>query len=158
MKLMLTSAEDASAFPAGTTKSYPKLSLLSLAAYLREQLPPEAVPEMRYHDMLLEGLDVAALGAKVAEFEPDAVAISCLSFSQAAFHQVAAEVKRRRPGTLVVGGGPYASSLRADVLKDPSVDILVFDEGELTFAELVHRMVLGRPYDDVKGQGCCVVG
>ena len=151
MKVMLVSAEDMKAFPAGKAKAYPKLSLLALAGYLRQQLAPELLPEMCYHDMLLEGLDVAALGVKAAGFVPDVVAITCLSFSQEAFHEVAAMVKRVCPAALVIGGGPYASSLRTAVLQDSNVDILVFDEGEPTFAELVERLVQGMPYDDVRG-------
>ena len=151
MKLMLASAEDLEAFPTGSAKAYPKLGLLSLVAYLRQELPAAALPEMQYHDMLLEGLDVAGMGRKVSAFAPDVVAITCLSFSQDAFHALAAEVKRVRPTALVIGGGPYASSLRTAVLKDPNVDILVFDEGEVTFAELIRRLAAGQPCKDVEG-------
>lgn len=151
MRILLTSAEDIGAFPDGKGKAYPKLGLLSLAAYLKQHMPADQVPEMTYHDMLLDGLDAAAVGDLVATHQPDVIAISCLSFSQAAFHDVAAAVKLARPETLVMGGGPYASSLRMRVLDDPNVDILIFDEGEQTFLELVGRLVTGEDYQDVAG-------
>lgn len=151
MRLLLTSAEDINAFPEGHAKAYPKLGLLSLVSYIRANLHGVPVPDMEYRDMLLERLDTKAMGQVVERFAPDIVAISCLSFSQAAFHDLAAEVKRLRPQALVIGGGPYTSSLRSQVLDDRNVDILVFDEGEVTFLDLMERLIRGEPYDDVKG-------
>jgi anaerobic magnesium-protoporphyrin IX monomethyl ester cyclase len=151
MKVLLASVEDISAFPEGSAKAYPKLGLLSLAAYLRRELPAELMPDLAYHDMLLEGFDVDRLAGEVAAFQADVLGISCLSFSQAAFHDVAAAVKRVRPDTLVVGGGPYASSLRASVLDDPNVDVLVFDEGEVTFLDLIASLQRGEPLANVRG-------
>ena len=149
--MLLTSAEDLNAFPKGHAKAYPKLGLLTLAAYLDAHLDKSFQVDVQYRDMLLEGLDMTAMREVVERFEPDVVGISCLSFSQAAFHELARVVKSVCPEALVVGGGPYASSLRSRVLDDPNVDILVFDEGEQTFLELVNRLLTGAAYDDVRG-------
>jgi radical SAM superfamily enzyme YgiQ (UPF0313 family) len=60
-------------------------------------------------------------------------------------------VKRLRPQALVIGGGPYVSSLRNRVLDDPNVDILVFDEGEVSYFELVERLARNQSCEGVQG-------
>lgn len=151
MRVLLTTAEDITAFSKGSAKAYPKLGLLALVAYLRRYLsnPGEIVYE--YHDMVLENLTMEDLGQIVSRFRPDMTGISCLSYSQEAFHQVARIVKQQCPGSLVVGGGPYVSSLRTAVLRDANVDVLVLDEGERAFLELMERLCAQRGYDDVRG-------
>lgn len=151
MRILLTTAEDITAFAKGSAKAYPKLGLLSLVAYLRKHLPNCSEIEFEYHDMVLEDLTMSDICGIVQRFQPDLVAISCLSYSEEAFHQVATAVKRTRPESLVVGGGPYVSSLRAAVLKDSNVDVLVFDEGECTFLEFIKCLCKGQSYHQVSG-------
>ena len=151
MRVLLTTAEDIHVFAKGSAKAYPKLGLLSLVAHARQNVVGQERITFRYHDMLLESLALEDIQRIVLEFTPDVISISCLSYSQAAFHAVAKAVKAVRPETLVIGGGPYVSSLRVQVLEDPNVDIVVFDEGELTFTELLQRLLDGRDYTDVAG-------
>jgi radical SAM superfamily enzyme YgiQ (UPF0313 family) len=151
MRVLLTTAEDVTAFAKGTAKAYPKLGLLALVAYLRKYFPAHERLVYEYHDMVLEDLMLGDMAAVIERFRPDVVALSCLSYSEAAFHEVARIAKKTCPSALVIGGGPYVSSLRSLVLRDENVDILVFDEGEVTFLELVDRLLDGRPYDDVPG-------
>jgi anaerobic magnesium-protoporphyrin IX monomethyl ester cyclase len=147
----MTAAEDINAFAEGNAKAYPKLGLLSLVAYVRKYLErPERV-EFEYHDMLLEHLDTEDLSEIIRRFQPDVVGISCLSYSEDYFHAVAKAVKETRPEALVIGGGPYVSSLREAVLHDENVDLLVYDEGEVTFCELLKCLLEGRDYTHVAG-------
>jgi radical SAM superfamily enzyme YgiQ (UPF0313 family) len=151
MRVLLTTAEDIHAFDKGSAKAYPKLGLLSLVAYIRERVTGVERIEIEQHDMLLENLDMSDMAKIVARFRPDVVGISCLSYSQAAFHAVAAAVKATRPEALVVGGGPYVSSSREAVLQDQNVDLLAFDEGEPAFAELMQCLLDGSDYRSVAG-------
>jgi anaerobic magnesium-protoporphyrin IX monomethyl ester cyclase len=151
LRVLMTAAEDINAFAEGNAKAYPKLGLLSLVAYVRKYLErPERV-EFEYHDMLLEHLDTEDLSEIVRRFQPDVVGISCLSYSEEYFHAVAKAVKETRPEALVIGGGPYVSSLREAVLRDENVDLLVYDEGEVTFCELLRCLLEGRDYTHVAG-------
>lgn len=151
MRVLLTAAEDIHAFAEGSAKAYPKLGLLSLVAYVRRHLPGAERVEFEYHDMLLENLGLPEMRSIVERFRPDLVGISCLSYSEEIFHALAAEIRAARPEALVVGGGPYVSSLREAVLRDPNVDVLVFDEGETTFVELLGCLLEGRDYGRVPG-------
>jgi radical SAM superfamily enzyme YgiQ (UPF0313 family) len=150
-RILMTAAEDIHAFAKGNAKAYPKLGLLSLIAYVRNQLNDSERVEFEYHDMLLENLDLLDMTNIVNRFEPDVIGISCLSYSEQAFHALAKAVKDTRPQTLVIGGGPYVSSLRQAVLRDENVDILVFDEGELAFCELLEHLLQGHDYRKVQG-------
>lgn len=151
MRILLTAAEDFNAFAEGSAKAYPKLGLLSLIAYLRRHLEGADQIQFEYHDMLLEHLDLPQMRAIIARFQPDVVGISCLSYSEEIFHGLAAAVKQTCPEALIVGGGPYVSSLREAVLRDSNVDLLVFDEGEVTFLELLRCLLNGQAYDHVPG-------
>ncbi len=151
MRVLLTAAEDIHAFAQGNAKAYPKLGLLSLIAYLRRYLPGAERIEFAYHDMLLENMDLTEMRAIVERFQPDLVGISCLSYSEEIFHALAKVVKQTRPEALIVGGGPYVSSLREAVLHDLNVDVLVFDEGEVTFLELLKCLLDGQDYSRVAG-------
>lgn len=140
MKVLLISAEDTESYDKGSAKTYPKLGLLSLVGYLRANLPWVAEIDFRYEDMLLDGLSFDDVEAIARSFAPDVVGVSALSYSEEAFHRVAAAVKRGHPSTVAVGGGPYVSSSREAVLADANVDILVFNEGEETFRDLLEAM------------------
>jgi anaerobic magnesium-protoporphyrin IX monomethyl ester cyclase len=151
MRILLTAAEDIHAFSDGNAKAYPKLGLLYLTAYLRRNISDPNRLEFEYHDMLLERLDIEDMQKIVRRFQPQVVCISCLSYSEQIFHALAKAVKDAEPGALIIGGGPYASSLRETILSDPNVDILVFDEGEATFNQLIQHLLDGGEYDDVAG-------
>lgn len=151
MRILLIAAENTQSFAPGSAKAYPKVGILSLVAYLRANLPDAGRVEFRQHDMLLEDLEVEDIQAIIRDFDPDLVGISSLSYAEKAFHDVAAAVKGVAPRTLVVGGGPYVSSLRESVLNNPNVDILVFDEGERPFCELVARLLQGQDIETISG-------
>jgi anaerobic magnesium-protoporphyrin IX monomethyl ester cyclase len=151
MRILLTAAEDIHAFAEGSAKAYPKLGLLSLVAYIRDNLEEAGLVTFEYHDMLLENLDLTQMRKIVERFQPDLVGISCLSYSEEIFHSLAGVVKQACPEALTVGGGPYVSSLREAVLRDPNVDVLVFDEGEVTFAALLKCLLSGLSYEGVPG-------
>ena len=48
-------------------------------------------------------------------------------------------MKKDRPETIVVAGGPHPSVADEDVLKDENVEFVVRGEGEWTFAEVLER-------------------
>jgi hypothetical protein len=151
MHIFLVSADDIDAFDPGSAKTYPKIGLLSLIGYLRGRSAQRSRLTFTYRDMLLEGLRPADVGRDVGRLAPDLIGISALSYSEDAFHAVAAAVRAACPEAVVVGGGPYVSSSRESVLADPNVDVLVLDEGEATFCDLVDCLAEGAPLSEVAG-------
>ncbi|HEX6715600.1 MAG TPA: radical SAM protein [Pyrinomonadaceae bacterium] len=151
MRILLTAAEDIHAFSEGSAKAYPKLGLLSLVSYIRRYLEQAERIQFEYHDMLLEHLDLTQMRGILERLQPEVVGISCLSYSEEIFHALAATVKQTCPDALIIGGGPYVSSLREAVLRDPNVDVVTFDEGEVTFLELIRCLLDGKSYNHVPG-------
>jgi radical SAM superfamily enzyme YgiQ (UPF0313 family) len=96
---------------------------------------------------------IAAYLAEPAEV----VAFSNYSWNRDLSYSLAEEVKRRRPGTLVVFGGPnypLEDPLREEWLKRfPAVDVYVTGEGEQPFARLIDLWAGSGDVEEVKRAG-----
>jgi anaerobic magnesium-protoporphyrin IX monomethyl ester cyclase len=51
--------------------------------------------------------------------------------------EIAKEIRRKNPNTIICVGGPYVSSMEKDILSFPEFDLAVFGEGEITFSEII---------------------
>jgi radical SAM superfamily enzyme YgiQ (UPF0313 family) len=84
--------------------------------------------------------DVAAYVRDILAFEPDLVGFSIYVWSTPCLVQVAREVKRRRPGCIIVFGGPSARSALFDLelYRDAGsyLDAIVEGDGEDIFREI----------------------
>jgi len=96
-----------------------------------------AVPDhdVRLLDMRLE----AALEETFTDFEPDMVAVTCLTTEVYSAQDILRAVKAWRPDVFTVVGGLHASLLPAD-FQLPCVDAIVVGEGERTFRELIETL------------------
>lgn len=63
-------------------------------------------------------------------------------------------VKARHPALPIVWGGWHPSMFGRECLDEPSVDVTVQGQGEITFAEIVERLAAGRPLDGLPGCSC----
>ena len=136
--------------PTARQKFAQPLGIMMLAAYLREKIPGV---ELELADLLPEGLTVAELAEKVRHFQPDLLGISAMTFESEEMAALARAVKAERPDLPVVVGGPHATTMPEKVLADPHVDIIVRNEGEETFAELVPRLLAGERAPEIPGVG-----
>lgn len=147
------------------------LSILSIAAFLRDKGWPGAV---EIYDARLSGKrltqqgpngpiaifgdDDATMATRIAAAAPDVVGISNMfsaQFPQAL--RLAELVKKVRPETVVVIGGPHASTFPEETLAHPAIDYVVVGEGEERMLALMRCLerqeipaipgVLGRPED-----------
>jgi anaerobic magnesium-protoporphyrin IX monomethyl ester cyclase len=113
----------------------PPLGLAYLASRLRQQtgVTPVVVDTTFARDPM------GMVDHVLAEGRFDLVGISAMVANVGAALAVARLVKRRRPQTLVVMGGPHPTSLPERVLRDPAVDAVAVGEGEDTLAEIVQK-------------------
>ena len=92
--------------------------------------------------------DVAAYAREILAFEPEIVGFSIYVWSTACLVDVAREVRRRRPGCLIVFGGPSArrALFDLDFYSDPSryLDALVEGDGEIVFQDIAALPELSR--------------
>ncbi len=88
----------------------------------------------------------------VQKTDSDITGISCFTFTLPLALQIAQEVKKRDPTTIVVLGGSGPSGVGEKILsRFPAIDYVVDGEGEKPFADLLHVLDGGTHIQDVKG-------
>ena len=90
---------------------------------------------------LANTLSDRALVAELAEREPWLVGFTCYLWNIERTLWIARELKRRRPQTRIVLGGPEITGDNAWVLESDAYDFAVIGEGEQTFANLLLALI-----------------
>lgn len=126
--------------------SLPPLGLLSVAAYLRREMPGARVKVL---DCPGAGLGLAAFEREVAAFGPDLAGVSVHTGAFSASAAAAAAVKKICPACFTVAGGHHASVRPAQCLR--AFDGAVVGEGEETFSKLAKRLAAGRELAGLAG-------
>jgi radical SAM superfamily enzyme YgiQ (UPF0313 family) len=110
-------------------------------------------------DCVALDMPLHALLARLEEERPDAVFFETATATIARDLKLAAEIKRRLPGTLVMLGGPHSTVYPAQVLaENPAADFVLLGEYEETLAELAAALRAGKPPSAVKGLACREAG
>lgn len=125
----------------------PRLPALGLA-YIASML------EKHNHKVrIIEGMAEIISLDKIAQISEsfDIVGITSITFLALLSHSVAKVAKGQNKSIPVVMGGPHASVVPEDILKDENVDYVVIGEGESTFLELVEALESKRGIEDIKG-------
>jgi len=123
----------------------PPLALLALASVLERQGYNvdiiDSTVEPRFKERILEQLDDAVcLGISIVTGPMIDEAI-----------QISQAVKALRPDFPIVLGGWHPSTLAAQTLKAPYVDVVVSGQGELALGEILGRLAAGQPLDGIAG-------
>jgi amino acid adenylation domain-containing protein len=74
-------------------------------------------------------------------FKPDIIGVRALTFHRNFFHQTCARIRQWGFNLPLITGGPYATSSYKAILQDPNIDLVVLGEGEITFSELIGRIL-----------------
>lgn len=77
----------------------------------------------------------------IDDFQPKLIGIRSLSFYKDLFHKTVSLIKHWYPTVPIITGGPYSTSDYSLILSDKHVDAAVLGEGELTFAELIEKVL-----------------
>lgn len=117
---------------------HPPLGLMYLATYLNEKLAGKvhcriikSHADFNSHQELLE---------IIQEFQPTLIGFRCLSFYRDFLHELTTYIKKYFKIPIIVGGA-YPTKAYKQVLKDPSINVAVLGEGELTLKEIVECMI-----------------
>lgn len=108
---------------------------------------------MAVADLILAQRSVRATVEKlVAEWAPDVLGLSVMTFQRKTAFNIIRLVRSLRPDLKVVVGG-YDPSLATEpyMAAESGVDYIVRGEGEVTFRELLRALEDGRPLDTVAG-------
>src|SRR5215470_5656247 len=104
-------------------------------------------------DLILAQRSVRATVEKlVAEWEPQVLGLSVMTFQRRTAFKIIQLVRALRPGIRVVVGG-YDPSLAPDpyMAHETGVDFIVRGEGEVTFCELIRALENGRAFESIGG-------
>ena len=125
------------------------LGLLYLVSVLRRDFPGQF--EIELVEQALDDLNLDQMRARIRRFDPDLVGFSCLTVEADEMQRVAKVAKEVKPGCLTVLGGPHATVFFDHALEDPNLDLVVLNEGEVTFPELLRALQEDRPWEEVEG-------
>ncbi|WP_320045047.1 B12-binding domain-containing radical SAM protein [uncultured Desulfobacter sp.] len=125
----------------------PPLGLLYIAAYI-EDIPQ---CEVKILDCQAEKIDHDGLKIEISQFSPDIVGIQAMTFTLIDAIMVSVNAKNISQNTKVVLGGPHPTLYPIETVKIPSVDFVVFGEGEYPFRKFVQKMVEGKSADGIQG-------
>lgn len=122
---------------------YPLLCYASLGAVLKGQGLGVAVL-----DMGIEGEPYKVLDKTLEELKPRVVGFTSTTPLYAEVKEISKIVRKKLGRNVrIVYGGPHATALPEDSLRETDVDIVVCAEGEETLTEIM----TGKPLSDVKG-------
>jgi amino acid adenylation domain-containing protein len=96
--------------------------------------------------------DYDALRSLVETFKPAVIGIRSLTFYRDFFHRTVSLLRQWGIEVPIIMGGPHVTTNSAEVLQDPHIDVAVLGEGEITFVELMTKIVEGGgalPTDEV---------
>jgi radical SAM superfamily enzyme YgiQ (UPF0313 family) len=77
----------------------------------------------------------------VEEFKPDVIGVRSLSFFRNFFHEGIRMIRQWGIDVPVIAGGPYATSEYLSLLQDQNINAAVLGEGEITFSELLDKIM-----------------
>ena len=64
-----------------------------------------------------------------------------MSFYKDFFHDALAQVRSSGIDAPIIVGGPYPTASYSEILKDTNIDLIVIAEGEITFQEILEKML-----------------
>jgi radical SAM superfamily enzyme YgiQ (UPF0313 family) len=121
---------------AGAGLSLPPLGLLSIAAFLRKEIPGITIKVI---DWPAAKITPETFEREVAAFGPDAAGVSVYTGTFTASVFAAAAIKKTCPNCFVAAGGHHATARPAQCL-EKGFDAVIVGEGERTFCELVKEL------------------
>ena len=119
------------------------VDVLDLNAERRE--PVKSSPEV------FVGWVEARIVEKLERDRPDVIGLGGIITQYSWIRRIATLCKRVHPDVPIVLGGGIASSMPEFMVKRLPVDVVVQEEGEVTFSEVLHRLEAGGSMEGVRG-------
>ena len=127
----------------------PAIGLMYIATYLKDKLKNSV--EVKIVNRIVDCLSGEDLTDILKEYNPNIVGIRGMNIFVKQFHETAKVIKEFKKDIIVVGGGPYVTMDLEEAAEDNNVDYFVVGEGEITFTEMVEKLLNGQSPMDVKG-------
>jgi amino acid adenylation domain-containing protein len=117
----------------------PPLGLMALMTYLNRELDSKINGKIAKSRFDFDNYQ--ELKALIEEFRPHVIGIRTLTLFRDFFHKTAAMIRQWGFDGPIITGGPYASSDFRNILQDKNIDLVVLGEGELTFHQVINRII-----------------
>jgi amino acid adenylation domain-containing protein len=117
----------------------PPLGLMYLVTHLHKTYGNKINTKIAKSRIDFDSFD--ELETLIHEFKPQVIGVCSLNFYKDFFHKTIALVRQWAEEALVIAGGPYATSSFKTILADKNIDLAVLGEGEITFAEIIGKIL-----------------
>ena len=144
---------------------YPHLGLISLIAEIEKShhIPALYDPMLQLHkgELVLDSSIYERVAVQLLEENPDAVGFTALGCNFLAVVKIARQIRKRRPQTVILLGGPHPTVLESEIMnRFPEFDVLVRGEAEETIIPLLDALDTGNDLSEIPGisyrDGLCV--
>lgn len=126
---------------------YPPLGILYMASVLLK-----SGYEVKVIDADIDNLSPEDVQAAAESFGPDFVGLTMNTLQSGSAFKIAECLKKQNPDVRIIAGGPHPSALRGEVLRRcPSIDAIIFGEGEEALPELIAAFLDGGDLGRVDG-------
>ncbi|WP_321368564.1 B12-binding domain-containing radical SAM protein [uncultured Desulfuromusa sp.] len=124
---------------------------VSLAAgCLKSSLPPEVQQQTELIDLFPEK-DARTTCNQLLELNPTIIAFPLYVWNRNRILHISKLLRKEKSGLIMIAGGPEASADSHNVLNEGALDGVIRGEGEVSFAQLIHKLEKGAVIDDVAG-------
>src|SRR5438876_5944840 len=135
---------------------YPHLGLISLIAEVEKSRHISRLydPMLQLHrgQLVLDGSIYDEVAIQLLEGDPSAVGFTALGCNFMAVVKIARQIKRRKPKTLILLGGPHSTVLESEIMqKFTDFDVLVRGEAEQIIVPLLDALDLGKDLSAMPG-------
>ncbi|MCP5108403.1 MAG: AMP-binding protein, partial [bacterium] len=117
----------------------PPLGLIYLMTVLKEQYGERI--EGKIAKSRIDFDNYRELKSLMEDFKPDVIGIRTLTFYRQFFHRTIANLRQWGIDVPIIAGGPYATSDYAAIMQDRNLDLVVLGEGEVTFSEVIGKIM-----------------
>ncbi|MCK4763369.1 MAG: AMP-binding protein, partial [Candidatus Aminicenantes bacterium] len=117
----------------------PPLGPIYILTYLQEQLGSEINGKIIKSRIDFDNYE--DLKTLLDDFQPDVIGVRTLTFYKDFFHKTISLIRQWGFAGPLIAGGPYATRNTAPLLQDRNIDLAVLSEGEVTFLEIIEKIL-----------------
>ena len=117
----------------------PPLGPMYLLTYLYEHLGDRVSGKIAKSRFDFDSYD--ELKRLIEDYDPHVIGVRTLSYYKEFYHKTIAMIRQWGIETMIVTGGPYATSDYKTVLQDRHIDVVVMGEGEITFCRFIEAVI-----------------
>jgi amino acid adenylation domain-containing protein/non-ribosomal peptide synthase protein (TIGR01720 family) len=135
---------DLSQFFSSSTKAHydpvePPLGLMYLMTYLKKRFGSKINGKIGKSRIDFDNYE--QLKNLLDQFRPQLIGIRTLTIYKDFFHHTISIIRKWKINVPVIAGGPYATSDYETLLQDENVDLVVLGEGEVSFCQVVEKII-----------------